>query len=72
MLGIPFCTEKSGFTFNTFVQLLIHLSLSTPVKWLMKKKDDPRKRLAVKILNKYSYALYYTDISSFFIPIFWL
>lgn len=70
MLGIPFCTEKSGFPFNTFVQLLIHLSLSTPVKWLMKKKDDPRKRLAVKILNKYSYALYYTDISSCFYPHF--
>lgn len=70
MLQISFCTRKTGFLFSTFVQLIYHLILSSPIKCFMFKKDDPRKRLAVKILNKYSFALYYTDISSCFYPHF--
>jgi len=70
MLQIPFCNRKSGFLFNTFVQLIYHLILCSPVKYFMLRKDDPRKRLAVRILNKYSYALYYTDTSYCFYPHF--
>lgn len=70
MLQIPFCTRKQGFLFKTFVQLIYHFVLSSAVGWLILKKDDPRKRLAVKILNKYSYALSYTDVSSCFYPHF--
>ena len=70
ILKIPFCNRKSGFLFNIFVQMIYHFVLRSPVRYLIIKKDDPRKRLAVKILNKYSYALYYTDISSCFYPHF--
>lgn len=70
MLKIPFCANKSSFLFNTFRQIIYHLILHSPVRYLISQKDDPRKKLAVKILNKYSYALYYTDISSCFYPHF--
>lgn len=70
ILKIPFCARKSGFIFNTFIQLIYHFILRSPIRYFVLKKDDQRKRLAVKILNKYSYALYYTDISSCFYPHF--
>ncbi|HEX3020082.1 MAG TPA: protein kinase [Chitinispirillaceae bacterium] len=70
MLGIPFCTNKSRFPLNTFLQILFHLILQSPLRLFIPRSDNQRRRLGIKILNKYSYALSFTDINSCFYPHF--
>lgn len=70
LLHIKIPKNRIRLILNSFVQIIFSYILSSPLKKIISRKENPQKTLGIKILNRYAYSLYFTNINYCFFPHF--